>query len=117
MAVVSKAFGDRLGDGVLSTLSSWEPYTLATWGVVTLVVVQSAYQTGLPTVTLPITTVVEPLVATATGVALFHERIHIGPARLVVIALALLLMVRSLLVLARDPAQVRPAREPAQEPL
>ncbi len=117
MAVVSKAFGDRLGDGVVGTLSSWEPYALAGWGMVTLVVVQSAYQIGLPTVTLPITTVVEPLVATTIGVALFHERIHIGPERVVLIVLALSLMVRSLVVLARDPAQVRPDRQPAQDPL
>ena len=78
MAVISKAFGDRIGDGVAGTFLSWEPYVLVGCGISTLLVVQSAYQVGRPTIALPVITVTEPVVATLVGVGMFGERIHFG---------------------------------------
>ncbi|MEI8240244.1 MAG: DMT family transporter, partial [Actinomycetota bacterium] len=59
MAVLAKAFGDRLGKGVWSTFGSWQPYAVVACGVLTLVLVQSAYQVGDATATLPVLTVTE----------------------------------------------------------
>jgi drug/metabolite transporter (DMT)-like permease len=110
MAVISKAFGDSLGQGIGHTFTSWEPYTLVGLGIVTLLLVQSAYQLGRSTVTLPVLTVSEPLVSTAIGIGLFGERIHLSVPRLVVTVGAVLVVLRSLVVLARDP-ELGPGRQ------
>lgn len=110
MAVVSKAFGDRLGRGVGGTLASWEPYVLIAWGIVTLLFVQSAYQLGRSTVSLPVITVTEPVVSMAVGVGLFGEQFHLGVGRGLLTLASLGLVVRNLVVLARDPA-LAPTRQ------
>jgi len=104
MAVISKAFGDRLGDGVWHTFTSWEPYVLIVWGIVTLIIVQSAYQLDRSTVTLPVITVAEPVIAMTVGLALFRERPQLGVASIVLAVAGLGWTLRSLVVLARDPA-------------
>jgi drug/metabolite transporter (DMT)-like permease len=104
MAVISKAFGDKLADGLLATLESWEPLALIIGGIVTLLLVQSTYQLERSTVTLPVITVSEPLISTIIGVALFGERIHFGVLRGFFTILGLALVVRSLIAVARDPA-------------
>ena len=108
MAVVSKAFGDRLG--VAGTLTSWEPYVVIVWGIVTLLFVQSAYQLDRSTVTLPVITVTEPLVSMAIGVGLFGEHFHLGVISGLLTVAGLGLVVRNLVVLARDPA-LAPTRQ------
>jgi drug/metabolite transporter (DMT)-like permease len=110
MAVVSKAFGDRLGGGVVGTLGSWEPYVLIVCGILTLLIVQSAYQLGRSTVTLPVITVSEPMVSMLVGAVLFGEHFHLGIVRVLLTVAGLGLVVRSLVVLARDPA-LAPTRQ------
>ena len=110
MAVISKAFGDRLGGGVVVTLESWEPYVLIACGMLTLLIVQSAYQLGRSTVTLPVITVTEPVVSMLVGAGLFREHFHLGIARGLLTVAGLGLVVRSLVVLARDPA-LAPTRQ------
>jgi drug/metabolite transporter (DMT)-like permease len=110
MAVVSKAFGDRLGGGVVGTLASWEPYVLIVCGILTLLIVQSAYQLGRSTVTLPVITVSEPMVSMLVGAFLFGEHFHLGIVRVLLTVAGLGLVVRSLVVLARDPA-LAPTRQ------
>ncbi|MGZ6950165.1 MAG: DMT family transporter, partial [Ilumatobacteraceae bacterium] len=110
MAVVSKAFGDRLGLGVAGTLASWEPYVVIVWGIVTLLFVQSAYQLDRSTLTLPVITVTEPVVSMVMGVGLFGEHFHSGVASGLLTVAGLGLVVRNLVVLARDPA-LAPTRQ------
>ncbi|MGZ4807455.1 MAG: DMT family transporter [Ilumatobacteraceae bacterium] len=110
MAVVSKAFGDRLGLGVSGTLASWEPYVVIVWGIVTLLFVQSAYQLDRSTLTLPVITVTEPVVSMVMGVGLFGEHFHSGVASGLLTVAGLGLVVRNLVVLARDPA-LAPTRQ------
>ncbi|MGZ4738277.1 MAG: DMT family transporter [Ilumatobacteraceae bacterium] len=110
MAVVSKAFGDRLGLGVSGTLASWEPYVVIVWGIVTLLFVQSAYQLDRSTLTLPVITVTEPVVSMVIGVGLFGEHFHSGVASGLLTVAGLGLVVRNLVVLARDPA-LAPTRQ------
>jgi hypothetical protein len=103
MAILAKAFGDRLAHGAAGTFRSWEPYVLIVSGVVTLLVVQTSYGVGLPTITLPVNTIAEPLTATSIGVGLFGERLHVGGPGALVVAIALAVMGWSLVSLARDP--------------
>ena len=104
MAVTSEAFGDRLGAGVWSTFRSWQPYGVAVCGVITLLLVQSAYQVGLATATLPTLTVAEPIIATTIGIALFGERLHIGGWRGPMALASLAVTTHSLVLIARRSA-------------
>jgi drug/metabolite transporter (DMT)-like permease len=104
MAVLSKAFADELDHGVGATFRSWEPYALVVVGILTLTVVQSSYQVGRPTVTLPVNTVTEPMVAASIGGALFSEQLHIGGWRAPVVVGSLAVMAVGLVTLARSSA-------------
>ena len=92
MAVFAKAFGDRLGHGVLGTFASWQPYAVAVCGVVTMILVQSAYQVGAQTTTLPTLTVAEPIIAVALGVVLFAEHVRLDGWRAPVVVIAVAVM-------------------------
>lgn len=107
MAVLAKAFGDRLRNGVWSTVASWEPYAVVVGGIITLLLVQSAYQVGRATATLPMLTVAEPIVASSIGVALFGEHVHLGGWRGPVVVVSLAVMMRSLMLIATS--SVNPA--------
>lgn len=100
MAVLAKAFGDRLGHGVWRTFTSWQPYAVVGCGVIILVLVQSAYQVGEATATLPVLTVTEPIVAIALGAVLFGERVDLTGGRAPIVVLAIALMGGSLAVIA-----------------
>ena len=103
LAVSSKAFGDRLGDGVLSTLASWQPYVLIASGIVTTLMLQSAYQANAPTLTFPLIEITGPLTAATIGVTLFDESISLAGWRAVIVVLALAAMVGGIVNLGRDP--------------
>jgi len=110
MAVLSKSFADRIGnEGVAGAFTSWEPYAVAVAGIVTMMVVQSSYQVGRPTVSLPVNTVTEPVLASAIGILLFGEHLHLGPVRAPVVAVALVVMLIGLASLARDSARLEEA--------
>jgi drug/metabolite transporter (DMT)-like permease len=104
MAVLSKAFADEAEDGVWATFGSWEPYVLVAVGIATLTVVQTSYQVGRPTVTLPVNTVTEPLVAASVGLALFDETVRFGGWRAPVVVAAMALMAVGLVALSRSSA-------------
>jgi drug/metabolite transporter (DMT)-like permease len=114
LAVASKAFAQKLGDGVLSTLASWEPWVLAACGIVATVLIQSAYQADAPTLTFPLIEVTGPLTAAAVGVAMFGEHLSIGHSQAVAAVLAVAIMVVGIVALARDPLL---AEHPQQDPL
>jgi drug/metabolite transporter (DMT)-like permease len=101
MAVLAKAFGDRLGKGVWSSFLSWQPYAVAACGIVILVLVQSAYQVDEATATLPVLTVTEPLVAIGLGAVLFHERVDLSGPRAPVVAVSILAMLVGLVMISR----------------
>jgi drug/metabolite transporter (DMT)-like permease len=106
MAVFAKAFGDRLGNGVWSSFSSWQPYAVATCGVITLLLVQSAYQVDEATATLPVLTVTEPVVAIGLGAALFSERVDLSAGRAPLVGLSIVAMAAGLVVISsRSPSR------------
>ena len=103
LAVASKALGDRLGDGVATTLGSWEPYVLIASGILTTLMLQSAYQADAPTLTFPLIEITAPLTAATIGITLFGESISVGGWRAVPVVAALALMVGGIVNLGRDP--------------
>jgi drug/metabolite transporter (DMT)-like permease len=97
---LAKAFGDRLRNGGWSTVASWEPYAVVVGGIITMLLVQSAYQVGRATATLPMLTVAEPIVASSIGVALFGEHVHLAGWRGPVVVVSLAVVIRSLMLIA-----------------
>jgi drug/metabolite transporter (DMT)-like permease len=112
MAVLTKAFADKLGDGVGATFASWEPYAVAVAGVLAMLLIQTAYQAGHATVVLPTINVADPLVSSLIGVTLFGETIATGGGRGVAVFLAVTVMVAGLVVLGRNPLATGEPRVP-----
>jgi hypothetical protein len=104
MAVLSKVFANRVGDGATTVLATWTPYALVGAGVVTMLVVQTAYQAGHPTASLPTNAVVEPVLTAIVGLALFGERFDVARAQMPLVLLALGLMGGGVVFLARASA-------------
>ena len=103
MAVLTKAFADKLGDGVGATFASWQPYAVAVAGVLAMLLIQTAYQAGHSTVVLPTINVADPLVSSLIGVTLFGEAIRTGGGRGVAVFFAVSVMIAGLVVLGRNP--------------
>ena len=103
MAVLTKAFADKLDDGLGATFSSWEPYAVVIAGILATLLIQSAYQAGHPTIVLPTINVADPLVGSLIGVTLFGETIASGGLRTVGVVLAVAVMLGGLVVLGRNP--------------
>jgi drug/metabolite transporter (DMT)-like permease len=103
MAVQAKAFSEQLQRGIPATFGSWQPYTLVAAGIGAMILIQSAYQTGYPTIALPVITVTDPLAAAVVGVAIFGEHIKLSTVRTPVITLAMVIMAAGLIALGRIP--------------
>jgi hypothetical protein len=114
MSVLARAFGIAIEDGWLSVIDSWEPYALIFGGALALLLQQSAYQAGRPTTTLPLITIVDPIVASITGILLFGEYLRVGGLRTVAALVAIAAILGGLAYLCRSPA-VAGEPEPSTE--
>ena len=110
-AALTAASAHLLGLGVLVLLEHWQPYVLAGAGVVGMLVSQSAFQAGSLDVSLPMMTVVDPMVSIVIGATAFGESISDNPAAVAAEAVALLLMTAGVIVLGRSEA-IRGLRSP-----
>jgi drug/metabolite transporter (DMT)-like permease len=102
MAVLTKAFAHVTDHGLAAVVTSWVPYALCGTGLVALLLTQTAYQAGLPKVSLPIITVTDPLVSCGVGVGLFGEALHLQGLRGPIVLLAIAVMGVGLIVLSRS---------------
>ena len=102
MATLGKAFAQSLNGGVLHVFTTWTPYAVVGGGLVSLVLIQTAYQAGHPTVSLPIITVTDPVVAGVIGIFLFGERLQLSGARGPLLPFAILAMGAGLVSLSRN---------------
>ena len=96
----------------LSALTSWAPYVLCAAGLTAMLLTQTAYQAGLPKVSLPIITVTDPLVSCGIGVALFDETLKFTEARAPFVLMAIGIIATGLIVLSRSDVAAE-APEPA----
>ena len=104
MAVLTKAFAHATDHGFASAFTTWIPYAVAVAGVAAMLLTQTAYQTGLPKISIPLITVSEPLLSCAIGVALFGEAIHLGGMRAPIVVISILVMGAALVSLSRSSA-------------
>jgi drug/metabolite transporter (DMT)-like permease len=120
LAVVTKATTHQFSAHGLGALLTWQPWALATVGLVGLTLAQTAYRAGPLAVSLPLIDVGEPLVASGIAVFAFGERL--GPLGLAsstafllavaMVGLGVAVLDRSPLVQAAQAASARPARDP-----
>lgn len=108
LAVLTKALVASLGVGLVHTLTSYETYALVVVGAAGIYVQQLSFQAGALQASLPIITVLEPIVAAALGLTLLHEHVRAGGFRMLALALAVLGMLLAAIALARGRAHLVP---------
>ena len=69
-------------NGIAGIFVHWAPYALLAIGVVSMLLAQSAFETGRLRTTLPAITAAEPLSGIAVGVVVFGEHLHVDPLAL-----------------------------------
>lgn len=110
MAVLTKAFAHSTEHGLATAFTTWIPYAVCVAGIAAMLLTQTAYQTGLPKISIPLITVTEPLLSCGIGVGLFGEAIHLGGARAPVVVVSILVMAAALVFLSGS--NVEEAGEP-----
>lgn len=107
---LTKATAHLLGSGAVATLTSWQPYALAAFGVAALLVVQHAFQAGPLRWSLPALTVAETVVGIVIGAVVLDESIRssaglvVGEvAGIAVLTAGVFALGRSALVAGPDP--------------
>ena len=104
MAALAKAFATDFGQGVGAMARSWETYALIVVGIFDLLLQQTAYQAGVPTVSLPTITVVDPVASSVLGVVLFGEYLLLGGLRAPIAVVSIGMVLVSLAALCRSPS-------------
>jgi len=103
VAVFSKASAHLLAHGLLHAVTSWQPYALVAAGAASLMLASSAFQAGPLAASLPMLTVVDPIVATIIGALFFGESLTIqGLAPLAEVG-SIAAIVAGVFILGRSP--------------
>jgi len=102
VAAVVKELSGHLSQGPVGVFSNWSPYVLLLSGAAAMFLASNAFQAGSLAASQPGLTIVDPLVAGALGVLLFGERLHDNPLALLGEALALAMVVASVIMLSRS---------------
>jgi drug/metabolite transporter (DMT)-like permease len=113
VAAVVKELSTHLAQGPSGVLGNWSPYVLILSGAVAMFLASNAFQAGSLAASQPGLTIVDPLVASALGVVLFGDRLDLHPLAVVGEALALTLVVASVMVLSRSPLVQSETASPA----
>jgi drug/metabolite transporter (DMT)-like permease len=103
VAAVVKELSTHLSQGPSGVFLNWSPYVLIISGAAAMFLASNAFQSGSLAASQPGLTIVDPLVASALGVVLFGERLNVHPLALTGEALALVLIVASVVTLSRSP--------------
>ncbi|GAB2590950.1 DMT family transporter [Streptomyces capparidis] len=69
---------DRFGEGPGAVLTAWQTYLLVGASAAGLLLIQTAFQAGPLSASLPVIDATEPVVATVVGVTLFGEAVRTG---------------------------------------
>lgn len=105
LAVLTKSVVASAEHGLLAVLSTGETYALVLVGAAGIYLQQLSFQAGALQASLPIMTVLEPVVAAVLGLALLHEKLQVSGWQDGVLALAVVGMLVSTIALARVRAQ------------
>lgn len=122
-AAVIKEMSSYIGTGPGAVFGNWSPYVLLVAGAAAMFIASNAFQAGPLAAAQPGLTIVDPLVASLLGFAVFGEHVrHAWPA-LLAEALLLAALVASVVLLsgsrivAADDSKVRGARQPVPPPV
>ena len=105
LAVLTKAVVASGGDGIVHLLTTGETYALVAVGVSGIYLQQLSFQAGALQASLPIMTVLEPVIAALLGLTLLHEQLQVGGLRMTVLVAAALAMTVATVALARARAR------------
>ena len=100
LAVLTKATTYLLGLSLDRAFSSWQLYLVVVVGIAALVVSQSAYQAGPLAYSLPVSDVLEPVVAVVLGQTMLGEQVTLSPGLLALEAVAAAIACAGIVVLA-----------------
>lgn len=115
LSVLTKAVVDALPDGFGTVVTTPETYGLIVVGVGGTYLQSLAFQAGNLQASLPVLTVLEPLVAAALGLTLLREKLDVTGARLVVLLLAVAVLAVATVALAREQGQQVTGEAPAAD--
>ena len=103
VAAVIKELSTHFAQGPVAVFSNWSPYVLLLSGAASMFLASHAFQAGSLAASQPGLTIVDPLVASFLGVALFGERLVLEPIALAGELAALTVLLCSVVVLSRSP--------------
>lgn len=101
LAVLTKGVVDASSDGVVHLLATGELYALIVVGIGGTYLQQLSFQAGALQASLPIMTVLEPMIAAVLGLTLLHEQLQTGDLRITALAAAAVTMTVATVALAR----------------
>lgn len=96
--------------GVLTALTSWQPYVMGAVSFLALTIVQSAYQAGPLSASMPVMNAGNPIVAITIGIVVFNETIATGPWHLAGAVLGVAMLIGGILLLTTSPLVQRVQR-------
>jgi drug/metabolite transporter (DMT)-like permease len=99
--------------GIWEVIDGWYVYGLVGVALVGTLLVQSAFQAGPLSSSLPALTAVEPIASSIVGVILFAEALRSDPVAISLEVVAAALALFGIWVLGRSPSVTGAAREPA----
>lgn len=97
----------NLQDGFLAVVLSWQSYLLVAASIGGLLLIQSAFQAGPLSASLPVIDTVQPLVTLAIGFLLFQENLTDSTWRLVVSGVGVVVVVVGIVLLDTSPVMHR----------
>jgi drug/metabolite transporter (DMT)-like permease len=100
-AALTKAVAHLLDGGIENLFESWELYVLVGAGVLGMLMAQSAFQADELDASLPVLTVVDPVVSIMIGAFLFGEGVRFGPVPTTVEGIGLVLMTVGVFALSK----------------
>lgn len=112
-AALTKAVAGLLKSGVAEVVESWELYVLVGAGVLGMLLAQSAFQAGPLDASLPVLTVVDPIVSIVIGATVLGETIRSGALPTTVEMAGLALLTIGVVALSHSEAVQVGAEEPA----
>ena len=106
LAVLTKAVVALIKHGFGPTVSSWELYALLAVGITGIYLQQLSFQAGALQRSLPIITVLEPLIAAVLGLTLLHEKLRVSGPRMALLITSVAAMTLATVMLARSRAHL-----------
>lgn len=111
-AALTKTSSHLLAHGLLPVVTHWQPYLLILFGVVGMLMGQSAFQAGTLDLSLPTMTASDPIISIVIGASVFKESIASDPPAVAVEVLSMLALTAGVYLLARYEAAEQPVAGP-----